>query len=139
MVAKLDDLTLKYARIFLPMGPLEINAWQSQRTTHSEGTDAGPQDGYQSRTLNDIACRLAHIGVLHWRIWAPILYDRQVEGSRRADGSMQEDGASEVDNAGSDVEAANHHRREGRMSPTYGGGGMEIVEGVEQPSDVRCE
>ncbi|KZF25726.1 Tcp11-domain-containing protein [Xylona heveae TC161] len=28
------------------------------------------------RGLNDIAVRLAHIGILHWRVWGPLLYAR---------------------------------------------------------------
>lgn len=40
----------------------------------------GPYDSYaeeSSQPLVSIARRIAHIGILHWRVWAPILYEQQ--------------------------------------------------------------
>lgn len=54
------------------MTPLEMLNYGSQR----------PQDqsiDQESKWLSSIARRLAHISVLHWRIWAPILYDQPQE------------------------------------------------------------
>jgi hypothetical protein len=31
-----------------------------------------------------MAVRLAHLGVLHWRVWAPLAYEGDVEGELNA-------------------------------------------------------
>ena len=51
------------------MTPLQMLNYASQRPRDQETDD-------ESRRLLGIARRLAHISVLHWRIWTPILYDQ---------------------------------------------------------------
>lgn len=76
--------TLAYARKYLPLSPLAI--CESQRTPPQSST--GPvslstsSSSEQSLTsqqydVERIGMRLAHMGVLHWRVWAPILYLRK--------------------------------------------------------------
>ena len=66
---KLLGNTLAFARKYLQMSPYEI--WKSQSRNRFL-TQAQPSQRYID--LEAIAMRLAHIGVLHWRVWGPILY-----------------------------------------------------------------
>ena len=62
---KLLKVTLEFARKYLNMSPLAI--CESQRNF--------PQSPSQLEyDAEQIAAKLAHIGVLHWRVWGPILY-----------------------------------------------------------------
>ncbi|EAW25401.1 TCP11 family protein [Aspergillus fischeri NRRL 181] len=65
---KLLASTFAFAKKYLNMSPLAI--CESQRSySHSPLP--------QHYDIERISMRLAHIGVLHWRVWAPILYVRQ--------------------------------------------------------------
>lgn len=65
---KLLASTFVFAKKYLNMSPLAI--CESQRSyTHSTSQ--------QHYDMERISMRLAHIGVLHWRVWAPILYVRE--------------------------------------------------------------
>jgi hypothetical protein len=68
---RLEAATFAFARKYLHMRPLEI--CESQRTGQLQNHVAEPQ----CTDLERIAKRLAHIGVLHWKVWAPLLYARQ--------------------------------------------------------------
>lgn len=91
MHEKIMNATLIWARKYLPLSPLAI--CESQRTgpqppstgpaasapAASSSTATAPASSTQSVTpqqydIDRIGIRLAHIGVLHWRVWAPILY-----------------------------------------------------------------
>ncbi|KAJ6000693.1 hypothetical protein N7481_001102 [Penicillium waksmanii] len=91
MREKIMTATLTSARKYLPLSPLAI--CESQRTgpqppstgpaapapTVSSSTATTPASSTQSLTpqqydIDRIGMRLAHMGVLHWRVWAPILY-----------------------------------------------------------------
>ncbi|CAI7628436.1 unnamed protein product [Penicillium pancosmium] len=91
MREKILTATLTSARKYLPLSPLAI--CESQRTgpqpsstgpaapapTASASTATTPASLSQSLTpqqcdIDRIGMRLAHMGVLHWRVWAPILY-----------------------------------------------------------------
>ncbi|KKK20019.1 hypothetical protein P175DRAFT_0496460 [Aspergillus ochraceoroseus IBT 24754] len=63
---KLLESTFRTAKKYLNMSPLAI--CESQR--HHPHTVAD----HQHYSVERISMRLAHIGVLHWRVWAPILY-----------------------------------------------------------------
>jgi hypothetical protein len=67
----LQQETLTVAKRYLQMTPLEIS--ESQRGPASEQREPGtpPYADVQS-----IAKRLAHVGVLHWWIWGPLVYQR---------------------------------------------------------------
>lgn len=90
MRSKVRATTLIAARRYLPLSPLGI--CESQRTplsapsglTSSQAaTSSGSGSANSSQSLTSqqldierIGMRLAHIGVLHWRVWAPLLYLR---------------------------------------------------------------
>ncbi|KAJ6123858.1 hypothetical protein N7471_011175 [Penicillium samsonianum] len=91
MRAKILTTTLTAARRYLPLSPLAI--CESQRAPLSAALGpAAPQTGAagasgsvntsslaltpQQSDVERIGMRLAHMGVLHWRVWAPLLYLR---------------------------------------------------------------
>lgn len=84
MREKILTATLSYARKYLPLSPLAI--CESQRTPPRPSTGTGPSSTTatpappltpQQYDIERIGMRLAHMGVLHWRVWAPILYLRE--------------------------------------------------------------
>ncbi|KAJ0419938.1 T-complex protein 11-domain-containing protein [Aspergillus carlsbadensis] len=75
---KLLYATFGLAKRYLNMSPLAI--CEAQRHSPHGSFDQQHYD------IERIATRLAHIGVLHWRVWAPILYVR--ESMPPTDGSM---------------------------------------------------
>ncbi|KAI9368002.1 T-complex protein 11-domain-containing protein [Aspergillus egyptiacus] len=66
---KLLEATFSTAKRYLNMSPLAI--CESQRLPLQAPTDQQQYD------IERNSMRLAHIGVLHWRVWAPILYVRE--------------------------------------------------------------
>jgi hypothetical protein len=66
---KLLVATMGFAKKYLNMSPLAI--CESQR-----GHPHSPVS-QQHYDIERISMRLAHMGVLHWRVWAPILYVRE--------------------------------------------------------------
>lgn len=85
MRGKILATTLTAARKYLPLSPLAI--CESQRVPLSAPSGLSPTQTVSgagsSQTLTPqqldierIGMRLAHIGVLHWRVWAPLLYLR---------------------------------------------------------------
>lgn len=91
MRSKILATTLAAARRYLPLSPLAI--CESQRAPLSVASGhAVPQTGAagasgsvntsslvltpQQSDIERIGMRLAHMGVLHWRVWAPLLYLR---------------------------------------------------------------
>ncbi|KAJ5143942.1 T-complex 11 [Penicillium bovifimosum] len=88
MRGKILTATMTAARRYLPLSPLAI--CESQRVPLSATPAIPPSQGARltapgssSQTLDAqqsdierIGMRLAHIGVLHWRVWAPLLYLR---------------------------------------------------------------
>lgn len=66
---RLLSATMISAKKYLNMSPLAI--CESQRShVHSPVSQ-------QQYDIQRISMRLAHMGVLHWRVWAPILYVRE--------------------------------------------------------------
>ncbi|KAE8353896.1 putative camp-mediated signaling protein Sok1 [Aspergillus coremiiformis] len=66
--ANLLAATMSSAKKYLNMSPLAI--CESQRT-HPHSAISQQYD------IERISMRLAHMGVLHWKVWAPILYVRE--------------------------------------------------------------
>ncbi|KAL4927167.1 TCP11 family protein [Aspergillus undulatus] len=64
---KLLEATFATAKRYLNMSPLAI--CDSQRPSLHTSAE-------QQYDIERISTRLAHIGVLHWRVWAPMLYVR---------------------------------------------------------------
>ncbi|KAK2763956.1 hypothetical protein FQN54_009575 [Arachnomyces sp. PD_36] len=97
---RLEVATFTLAKKYMHMSPLAI--CESQRARPGFTTGQGqmpppPPPQHQQQTLQQlrysdhegIARRLAHIGVLHWRVWAPLLYTREetaTPDARRATG-----------------------------------------------------
>lgn len=91
MREKVLAATLSSARKYLPLSPLAI--CESQRAGPQAPSTTGPAvpapnysssnntptpsnqaQAPQQYDIDRIGMRLAHMGVLHWRVWAPILY-----------------------------------------------------------------
>ena len=90
MREKVLATTFAFARKYLPLSPLAI--CESQRVSVSSGpAGAGSASSAatssqalspQQADIERIGMRLAHIGILHWRVWAPLLYLRdEISGS----------------------------------------------------------
>lgn len=80
MREKVLAAALTPARRYLILSPLAI--CESQRTTSastSQGSTASSSQSVSSQQydIERIGIRLAHLGVLHWRVWAPLLYLRE--------------------------------------------------------------
>ncbi|KAL1960214.1 hypothetical protein VTO42DRAFT_8757 [Malbranchea cinnamomea] len=65
---KLQGATFEIAKKYLNMTTLEMCNAQWHRNTASNSRVPG---------IEPIAGRIAHIGVLHWKVWAPLLYARE--------------------------------------------------------------
>lgn len=79
MREKMMSATMTAAKRYLPLSPLAI--CESQRASPSAvPTGAGSASGQpvtpQQLDIERIGMRLAHMSVLHWRVWAPLLYLR---------------------------------------------------------------
>jgi hypothetical protein len=46
----------------------------SNHMSHGRDADASLRNGHEEGGLEDMATRLAHLGVLHWRVWAGLAY-----------------------------------------------------------------
>ncbi|KAM4059885.1 t-complex protein 11 domain-containing protein [Hirsutella rhossiliensis] len=56
---------------------------QSGRERDMEGS---PREGQEEGGLEDMAVRLAHLGVLHWRVWAQLVYLSDADDDMSLDG-----------------------------------------------------
>ncbi|AEO71134.1 52d1c728-9927-4ff3-b243-6510ffe10bec [Thermothielavioides terrestris] len=43
-----------------------------------------PRDPREDAGIDDMASRLAHLGILHWRVWAPLAYEGDIESELHA-------------------------------------------------------
>ncbi len=48
--------------------------WENQRQRDSLDGSASGRDAREEGGVEDIATRLAHLGILHWRVWAQLAY-----------------------------------------------------------------
>jgi hypothetical protein len=62
--------------------PFDRRGDQSQRAS-GLFTDQ-PREPREEAGIDDMAVRLAHLGVLHWRVWAPVAYEGDIEGELNA-------------------------------------------------------
>lgn len=90
---KLEQMTLAHASTFQEWSPLQISEaqkhWQQSRLDKS----------LWRADAEDVARRVAHIAVLHWNVWAELVY-LEGEGGDRATGEVvvqDEDGPKEQD------------------------------------------
>lgn len=82
---ELEEATFGYVKRYLTMTPLEISEDQRPRDYPESAKYAYPQRLLPG--VDDITKRLAHVGVLHWRVWAPVLYLHEGPGISFAPGS----------------------------------------------------
>ncbi|KAJ9251374.1 hypothetical protein DTO207G8_5477 [Paecilomyces variotii] len=75
---KLLERIFSFAKKYLHMSPLAI--CESQRPLQSQ---YGGSVSQRHMDMDFIAMRLAHMVVLHWRVWAPILYMRDESSESR--------------------------------------------------------
>lgn len=66
--ATLDETMVRYVRQYILMSPLAICESQRAKQSVLEG------QVQRHAGVEAIGRRVAHIGVLHWRVWAPILH-----------------------------------------------------------------
>jgi hypothetical protein len=52
---------------------------QSQRSSGIFGDAAPARDPREEAGIDDMAVRLAHLGILHWRVWSPLAYEGDIE------------------------------------------------------------
>jgi hypothetical protein len=83
--AKLEERTFAHAAIFQRQSPLQISEAQKrwQQSRHD--------DKLWRANIEDVARRVAHIAVLHWKIWAGLVYLEGEEEEEAEGGSMGED------------------------------------------------
>jgi hypothetical protein len=55
---------------------------RTQRTSGVFGEQ--PRDLRDEAGIDDMALRLVHLGVLHWRVWAPLAYEGDIESELSA-------------------------------------------------------
>lgn len=68
MHTKLEQMTLHHASVFHEQSALQIS--EDQRQWQQTRQDKG----LRGADTEDIARRVAHMGVLHWRVWAGLVY-----------------------------------------------------------------
>jgi hypothetical protein len=73
--AKLEQMTLAHAAIFQERSPLQISEAQKlwQQSRHDKK--------FWRADVEDVARRVAHMAVLHWKIWAGLVYLEEEEDS----------------------------------------------------------
>ena len=74
MREKLLAATCALAKKYLSLSPLGICESQRNPSYYFYHSSTMTQQQYD---IERIAMRLAHLGVLHWRVWAPLLYVRE--------------------------------------------------------------
>jgi hypothetical protein len=83
--AELEERTFAHAAIFQKQSPLQISEAQKrwQQSRHDEKR--------WRADIEDVARRVAHIAVLHWKIWAGLVYLEGEEEAVGGGGSLIED------------------------------------------------
>lgn len=72
VLRELDNELKKLVDSYTPLSSLQIfEAATAPKTAMSNPT--GPANGFKDEVV-EIATRIAHIGILHWRVWAPLAY-----------------------------------------------------------------
>ena len=94
ILGDLMDKAAEIARTFSKMTPLQMA--ESQRKWQTCYLQAARTE--HQMILTDIAGRLAHLGVLHWRVWADLVYFEALEELRVKEGeSSLGSGSSDSD------------------------------------------
>lgn len=72
MLANLFPVLSTVVSTYTPMTSLQV--FEAATTPRSPNNALGSSVWASQNSLNDVAVRIAHIGVLHWRVWAPLAY-----------------------------------------------------------------
>lgn len=71
---------------YTPMTSLQV--FEAATTPKSPSNAVGSSAWASQNSLNDVAVRIAHIGILHWRVWAPLAYLVNPDSDYDGDESM---------------------------------------------------
>ncbi|KAL2073228.1 hypothetical protein VTL71DRAFT_10552 [Oculimacula yallundae] len=66
-----SDLT-KLVETYTPLSNLQI--FEAATSSKPTSANVAVQDNSFKKEISEMATRLAHIGILHWRVWAPLAY-----------------------------------------------------------------
>lgn len=73
LIAQLKDLVANEVQAIKNLSPVQI---LNRHTAQAKRSRVKSRVVEEPAMLRNMAQRLAHIAVLHWRVWAPILYRR---------------------------------------------------------------
>ncbi|RDL37759.1 Uncharacterized protein BP5553_05192 [Venustampulla echinocandica] len=81
VLSQLFPVLQRLVATFHPLTSLQI--FEAATSPKSGPGRARPQSNVAKDEITDVATRVAHIGVLHWRVWAPLAYlvDPDEEGA----------------------------------------------------------
>ncbi len=84
VLAQLAPILQKLVETYIPLTNLQI--FEAATTPRTLPGAAAPQVSGVKEEMTEIATRIAHIGILHWRVWAPLAYlvDPDAEGDPEA-------------------------------------------------------
>lgn len=80
---------------YSPMTSLQV--FEAATAPKSGNNTAGTSVWASQNSLNDVAVRIAHIGILHWRVWAPLAYLVNPDGEGDGEENMGLSGQEKVD------------------------------------------
>jgi len=72
VLSRLYPALEKLVEIYTPLTSLQI--FEAATSTRIVPGHFGAQGNGEKEEINEIATRIAHIGILHWRVWAPLAY-----------------------------------------------------------------
>jgi hypothetical protein len=90
VLAQLAPILQKLVETYIPLTSLQIfEAATTLRTLPGAAAAPPPVTGAKEE-MTEIATRIAHIGILHWRVWAPLAYlvDPDAEGDPEAQNEL---------------------------------------------------
>ncbi|KAF7858450.1 hypothetical protein EAF04_009051 [Stromatinia cepivora] len=91
VLSKLFPELQKLVESYTPLNSLQIfDAATSPRPTNGVFNGNSPTSGQKEEIL-DVATRIAHIGILHWRVWAPLAYLVNPDVENEGDVNMMQD------------------------------------------------
>jgi hypothetical protein len=72
VLAQLAPILQKLVKTYIPFTSLQI--FEAATTPRTLPGAAAPQVSGAKEEMTEIATRIVHIGILHWRVWAPLAY-----------------------------------------------------------------
>ncbi|ESZ95750.1 hypothetical protein SBOR_3857 [Sclerotinia borealis F-4128] len=97
VLSKLFPELQKLVESYTPLTSLQIfDAATSPKSTNGVMHGNAPATG-QKEEVTEVATRIAHIGILHWRVWAPLAYLVNPDAEEEGDINMMQDPDLPVD------------------------------------------